>query len=173
MGEYLGDEAAPVASGVYTVGGVAAEGLLTPLGRQYLRETRPWLRFISIFVFVVVGLMVLVGGVMVLIGVVSAALPQATGAPEGFGAGAGLMGLLYLAIACLYLATGVALARYASALKRLEAAGDAASLEGALKCQKSFWRLVGIVTIAGILAMVLGLLIGMLVALLSPGPYRV
>ena len=172
MGDYLGDQGAAVA-GVETIAGVAVEGLLTPLSRQYLRETRPWLRFISIFVFVVVGLMVLAGGVMVLIGVVSVALPQAAGAPEGFGAGAGLMGLLYLALACLYLATGVALARYASAMKRLEAVGDAASLEAALRCQKSFWRLVGFLVIAGIAAMVLGVAIGIFAALMSSGPYRV
>ena len=171
MGEYAGDEPAAVAAGVDTIRGVAVEGLLTPLARQYLRETRPWMRFIAVVVFVVVGLTALAGGVMVLIGVASVALPN-TAAASGFGAGAALMGLLYLALACLYVAVGVILVRYGRALERLEAGGDPASLEGALKCQKAFWRLVGILTIAGFLAMVLGVLIGIFAAMMSSGPYR-
>ena len=42
---------------------------LTPRAQQYLDQTRPWVRFISILTFVWAGLMLVVGGGMLVISV--------------------------------------------------------------------------------------------------------
>jgi hypothetical protein len=55
-----------------------------------------------------------------------------------------------MALACVYIAPGLYLARYASAIKRLNVNSTAAGLEEALKHQKSFRRFIGIVTAIGL-----------------------
>jgi anti-sigma-K factor RskA len=56
------------------------------------------------------------------------------------------LALLYVALACVYIAPGLYLSRYANAIKRLKVNSTAAGLEEALKHQKSFWRFIGILT---------------------------
>ena len=48
-------------AGRAAVGGGAATVGLTPLAQQYLNETRPWVRFISVLTFVAAGFMLLAG----------------------------------------------------------------------------------------------------------------
>jgi len=124
---------------------------LTPLGQQYLDETRPWVRFMSIVTFAAAGLMVLVG-LGLLLAALAGGLSNGAAAP-GFPAGAlggGLFALVYLAMALFYIAPGLYLARYATAIRLLKVESESLRLEDALKHQKSFWRFVGILTAVGI-----------------------
>ncbi len=143
--------------------------VLTPLGRQYLDQTRPWVRFMSILIFVGAGFMALAGfGMMAL----STAGGLASRRSPVFGVIGGiLLGIFYLSMAGLYVAPGIFLHRFAGALKRLMATNTADALDDALKHQRSFWRFVGILSILGIIIAVVAvgaaIVVGVLGAMMS------
>lgn len=111
---------------------------VTPLMIEHLRATKPWVRFMSIMSFIGAGLMVLLGLFMIL-------MPIAPGM-KGFGVGP-IVGLIYIAMAAIYIAPAVFLHRFASAIGDLMVGGGDVALEAALGSQKSFWRFVGILTL--------------------------
>lgn len=105
-----------------------------------LRQTRPWVLFIGILGIIGAVLMVFVAIGMMAFGL----LGQGGGAP-GMPAGMGVgIGAVYLIMAFLYIAPSIYLIQYASHIKKLVASPSTASLEQALRAQKSFWRFVGI-----------------------------
>ena len=139
------------------IDGRALSASLTPLAQQYLDQTRPWVRFMSVVTFVSAGLTMVLGLVVLVFSMFSGA---AAGNGEELGAlgsavGGGLLALLYLVLACVYIAPGLYLARYASAITRLKSTPTAGGLEDALKHQKSFWRFVGILTVVGLVVAVI------------------
>jgi hypothetical protein len=142
---------------------------LTPIAQQYLDQTRPWVRLISILTFVTAGLMFLVG-----LGLLAFSLygGLATRNQEGLGAfgsaiGGGLIAVVYVMMALVYLAPGTYLFRYASAIARLRANADAKALEDALKHQKSFWRFAGIVTAISLVFAVVGVAVAIVVGVVA------
>jgi len=155
-----------------TDGGTPAASL-TPLAQQYLDQTRPWVRFMAILIFVSVGLMALVGISMLLVAVLGGFRAMGDGGPGPLGsaAGFGVMALVYVLLALVYVAPGLYLSRYATAIKRLNANSTAAGLEDALKHQKSFWRFVGILSVIGLavaaVVIVLGILAGVIAAMMA------
>ena len=102
-----------------------------------LRQTRPWVLFLSILGFIVTGLMVLFGVGFGLLG-------MAGGGGSAVGAG---MGLLYIAISAIYFFPALFLWRYGSRIGGLMAGGQVQDLENALEAQKSFWRFTGILMV--------------------------
>jgi len=153
--------------------GEVATAALTPQARQYLDQTRPWVRLMSIVTFASAGLMALLAFVMLVLGMAGGLGGGRRGelGPLGSAIGGGLVSLLYLSLACVYIAPGLFLSRYASAIKRLQTNCSAAVLEDALKHQKSFWRFIGILTIIGIIVgvivMGLAVLAGVIGAMMS------
>jgi Family of unknown function (DUF5362) len=152
--------------------GEAGTATLTPQARLYLDQTRPWVRFMSTVTFLSAGLMALLAFVMLVLGMAGGL----AGGDRGLGAlggaiGGGLIALLYLSLACVYIAPGLFLSRYASAIKRLQTNCSAAVLEDAIKHQKSFWRFIGILTIIGIvvgvIVMGLAVMAGVIGAMMS------
>ncbi len=122
---------------------------LTGQAMEYLCQTQPWVRFISILIFLSAALMALAGFAMM--AMMIAGGMTARGPVRGLGAIGGLAaGSFYLMLACLYIAPGVFLHRYAVAIKQLRAACTPEALEEALKQQRSFWRFVGILSAAGL-----------------------
>ncbi len=135
--------------------GITAEGVLSQLAQKYLGQTRPWVRFISVLVFAGAGLMVLAGAGMIALVAVGG---SAMGSRAGFGViSAVAVGFFYLMLACLYIAPGVFLHRYAAAIKTLQATCTAGALEDAFRHQRSFWRYVGILSAVALALTVLGL----------------
>ena len=111
---------------------------VTPLMIEHLRATRPWVKFLSIMMFISVGLCFL-GGLLMMI---------ASSSPVMRGAGLGpLIGLVYWVMGGLYLAPAVFLYRYASSIQDLLQGGGDIAMESALESQKSFWRFMGIMTL--------------------------
>lgn len=111
---------------------------VTPLMIEHLRATKPWVRLISIIMFISVGLMFL-GGVAIML------MPS----PMGMG-GAGfsaIIGILYILIGVLYIFPAYFLHQYASAINDFLNGGGDTAMETALGSQKSFWRFVGILTL--------------------------
>lgn len=161
MGEYPTDAVPGAESSVGATDGSAVVVGLTPLAQQYLDQTRPWVRFMSIVIFVMSGLMVLMGIGMLLVSMFGGFALRDTGASGVLGSAmvGGLLALLYVALACLYVVPGMHLARYASAIKLLKTNCDTGLLEDALKHQKSFWRFVGILTAIGLALAVVGMIL--------------
>jgi hypothetical protein len=132
---------------------------LTSEAQQYLNQTRPWARFVSIMMFIGSGFAALLGLGMIVLGAVGGFTPSGrTGSAMPFGSTIGLIpiGLFYLAMAVVfYLIPGVFLAQYAGAIRSLETNPSAEALETILKSQKTFWKYVGILIIVGLILTVL------------------
>jgi uncharacterized membrane protein len=107
----------------------------------------------SVMVFIGAGIAVIVAVVMLALAFGSS---EATNTPLMGTAGRSVTAVMYLAIALLYVAPGVFLSRYASAIGRLAQDRSVAALEDALEHQRSFWRYAGTLTLIGT---VLGILI--------------
>lgn len=112
---------------------------VTDLMVEHLRATKPWVRLISVVMFIMVGLMCLGGLFMML-------MPS----PAGMG-GAGffgpVIGIIYILFSGLYLFPAYFLHQYASSINDLVQGGGDSAMENALGSQKSFWRFVGILTL--------------------------
>ncbi len=111
----------------------------TPGMVQALRETKPWVRFLSILGFVGCGLMFLAGLVVAIAGAFT---------EDAFGGGFGaLLGLVYFVMGALWILPLVHLHKYANAITPVTQGAGANAIEGALARQRSFWRTVGIMTL--------------------------
>jgi|WetSurMetagenome_2_1015567.scaffolds.fasta_scaffold225251_2 hypothetical protein len=129
----------------------APPAALTVIAHQYLQQTRPWVRLMSVVTFIGAGLMAVVAGVMLLVGVMGGFAAR-NGAPSAMGGAVigVLTSVFYLVMAAIYVPPAIYLWKYASAIKRLQATADAATLEAALGHQKSFWKFAGICTAIGL-----------------------
>ncbi len=118
-----------------------------------LAATKPWVRFMSVLLFVGAGFILLIGLVMLLGGgamwtsVNGVKTTRSMGAPgmAGFMTGAAIV---YVLMAFLYIYPAVKLWKYASRIGDLLAAPSSLSLALALREQKSFWKFLGIMVIA-------------------------
>ena len=111
---------------------------VTPLMVDHLRATKPWVRLISVIMFISVGLMFLGGLAMMF-------MPSPAGM-RGFGFGP-IVGIFYFIIGGLYLAPAYFLHQYASSIQDFLQGGGDSAMETALGSQKSFWRFTGILTL--------------------------
>lgn len=106
-----------------------------------LKQTKPWVTFLSVMGFIGSGLMLLSGIFMMIAG---AFVPKSGPTPFS----PMLLGLFYLPMAFLYIYPSLKLWGYSSAIGRLLMQNSSANLEAALAQQKSFWKFLGILTIA-------------------------
>lgn len=158
MSQYPGDSIVEPQSGGGGAADTRAGDVLSQLTHQYLDQTRPWVRFMSILTFVAAGLMAVAGLGIIAIGMVGGLAAKEYGAE--FGAiGAAVVGLFYLLMAFLYTVPGVFLHRYAVAIRQLRATPTVGALEDALKHQKSFWRYVGILSAVAVAIVAIGVVL--------------
>jgi hypothetical protein len=128
--------------------GVTADIRLTSTAEQLLFQTRPWAVFMSVMMFIGAGFMVIIGMIISAMGIGLRAIPSGPGRFGAMGFGINiLLGVFYMVSGVLYIAPGVFLWRFASAIQNLEAARSPQALENALRNQKSFWCYAGILTI--------------------------
>lgn len=106
---------------------------------EALRQTKPWVRFISVLMFIALAFMILGALAMLVVGLVG------MGNRMGMGGGVpmALLSLVYVVGAILYAPPAVFLWKYASNIGSM-AQNQAWGMEQALKSQKSFWKYVGI-----------------------------
>jgi ABC-type lipoprotein release transport system permease subunit len=103
-----------------------AAGRITERAQRYLVETKPWVRFISVMIFIGAGFMVVAA--LAMFAFMSAG--RAIGGNRLAGVvGGSIAALVYVALALLYIAPGVFLSRYASAIERIAKDGSVAALE--------------------------------------------
>jgi len=101
-----------------------------------LRKTKPWVRFMSVMMFIGSAFMALGGAIM-----------MAAGAARAPGMPGAVFGLVYILMAILYIIPAVFLWRYADRIGSFMLRRTPAELTHALEAQKSFWKFVGILTL--------------------------
>jgi Family of unknown function (DUF5362) len=105
---------------------------------EHLKNTKPWVRLLSILGFIGAVLMLILGVVVIAGGSLVQGLTGDTGFPVA------ALGVIYLAAAFLYIAPSMYLWRYGKAIGVLLDSPRVRNLEEALGHQKSFWRFAGI-----------------------------
>lgn len=130
----------------YGTGDVIATGRAL----QFLSQTRPWVMFMAVLLFLGAALCLLAGAAMVFTG----SMVRNAGGTAAPGFGPDFMLILagiYVVLAIIYGLLGWYLVRFFSAIGRLTTTRQSVDLETAMKAQMQFWRVLGITTIAGIL----------------------
>ncbi len=127
-----------------TSGGSAGEDPQLDAAAQMLRQTKPWVRLISVMTFVGSAFMVLSGGFLLLASIAGLAGGPELGIPLNGGA---VIGVIYIVMSFLYILPAVYLWRYANRIGSFDLERSPRSLASALEAQKSFWRFCGIVMV--------------------------
>lgn len=133
-------------------------GPITPLMVEHLRGTKPWVRLMSVVLFITAAL-VFLGAVVILL------MPTGMGG-SGFSL---IIAVVYLALGALYLFPAYLLHQFASSIRNLEQGGGDVAMEEALRTQKSFWRFAGITTVVVICLYVIAIVFVMLGATMMSG----
>lgn len=121
----------------------SSDSVITEGVVRELAGTKPWVRFMSVLLFIGTGFLVLIALVMLLMG---GAMAQAAPSNPMFAGGMGaVIGGVYLAMALFYIYPGIKLWKYASRIGELVQSANAGSLEAALREQRKFWKFVGII----------------------------
>ena len=120
---------------------------------EYLRQTKPWVRFISILGFIGTAFLLL-AGLFLMVG--SGFLSSRFGSALG-GVPTALIGLIYVVLGALYIIPVVFLFRYATGIQKALTMDLISGMEDALRSQKSFWRFVGILMLILLILQVVAL----------------
>ena len=122
----------------------ASEAAVTAGVLQQLAGTKPWVRFISVLMFIGVGFMLL-GAV----GLIAAGSIGARNSNSGaFSAGMMFgMAVGYGIFAFLYIYPALKLWKYATRIGELAVSGSTMDLESALSEQRSFWKFIGVMAL--------------------------
>lgn len=112
-----------------------------------LAGTKPWVRFMSVLMFVGAGFMLLMAlGMLVAGGAIAATAKAGGGAlPPGMMSG---IAILYALLSVVYIYPALKLWKYATLIGALLISGSMIDLESALAQQRSFWKFIGIMVIA-------------------------
>lgn len=140
--------------------------VLTAQARQYLEQTRPWVRLMAIFGFIFGGLMVLGAVTMVLVGSLGQTPEDVAASPLGANATVAAS-LGYLLGAVLYGIPAIYLHRYARAIGRMAADDSGTAVEDALKQQRSFWRFAGLAALVTAVVAVLGFVAALILPVIA------
>ena len=132
---------------------------VTPVMVSHLEATKPWVRLMSIVLFVSVALMVLAGLVLML-------MPASTMGGVGMGP---MLGIFYLLLGGLYIFPAYFLHQFASSIRNFLNGGGDLAMEEALGSQKSFWRFVGILTLVFICLYAVVMVFAVLAAFVGMG----
>lgn len=107
-----------------------------------LAGTKPWVRLCSVIGFIGAGFMVL-GGIAMMIGG-AVGISQFSSSPGAPTAMFGVLGIVYIAMALLYIYPSIKLWSYGSRIVSLMSSRSEADLVAALHEQRAFWKFVGI-----------------------------
>lgn len=121
----------------FSAGSAVSQGVVAQLA-----GTKPWVRFISVLMFLGAGLMLILGVVMVLMGGVIASASN----NQMFAGGMGVvLAAIYIVMAAFYIYPALKLWKYANSIGALMSSGSVLDLETALSQQRSFWKFIGII----------------------------
>lgn len=148
-------DAAPLVTGAYRE--------VPPAIVEAMRQTRPWVLFLSILGFIGAGFLVLAGVLFAFLGAMGEQF-GAAGLFDGYGP---LVGLVYLVLGGAYVVPSWLLWRYAGSIGRFTTYGAMEQLAEAVVAQKSFWRFAGISSAVLIGLYVLAIGVGFMAAIIS------
>lgn len=140
-------------------------GGISPATLALLAGTKPWVRFMSVMLWIgivfMLGMALLMGGIM-LAGIPGSGLDKG---PMG-AVGVIVMVGMYSLLAFLYVYPAIKLWAYASRIAQLSATRTITDLDAALNEQRRFWKFVGVLTITLIClyvvaAVAIGVAVGM------------
>lgn len=121
----------------FSTGSAVSQGVVAQLA-----GTKPWVRFISVLMFLGAGLMLILGLVMVVMG---SAIASASN-NQMFAGGMGVvLAAVYIVMAAFYIYPALKLWKYANSIGALMSSGSVLDLETALSQQRSFWKFIGII----------------------------
>jgi hypothetical protein len=126
--------------------------VITPLSVEYLSDTAPWMKFISILGFVISGLMAVMSFVFL-------ATPTMIGLNF-------FVFIIYLVAAIVMFFPNLYLYNYASRIDEYCVSNNVDDIETAFEMQKKYWKYVGICAIIYIGFILIGLLFAVSGALL-------
>lgn len=112
-----------------------------------LLATRPWVRLMSVVMFIIAGFMLLAALAMLAVGFGGGRIGNLSG--SGLMAG---VALFYALFALLYIYPARKLWSYASAINQVASNQDSSSLHLALDHQRSFWKFTGLMVL-GLIAL--------------------
>jgi hypothetical protein len=134
---------------------LASQGLLTETMLFYLKGASPWLRFVGIAGFIMLGLYALIGLTMI-IGVRSFGSPI-PGWSGVLGAG---FGVFYLGAIALMFFPVLFIFQFGRKINSYVHTGNEEDLEQAFKNNKSFWKFMGILSIISLGFLAITILFG-------------
>jgi hypothetical protein len=140
---------------------------------EMLRQTRPWVVFMSVLAFVGSAFSLLLSLAMFAIGAaMPAGMKAAGGAAANIGGAMGavyaVLGLVYLPVAGMLIYQGIKLWQYGASIGALLGSRAPVDLEEALKHQKMYWKFTGIAYIV-IMALYVVFIVGAMVVGVAAG----
>lgn len=126
---------------------------------QQLAGTKPWVRLVSVMMFIGAALLLVLALVMGMMGGVIASAAKNPGFSGGMGVG---IAIVYGVMALFYIYPAIKLWKYASCIEILLNSAASFDLEMALSQQRSFWKFVGVITLV-ILALYALIFIGAII----------
>jgi hypothetical protein len=141
---------------------LATQGLLTETMLFYLKGASPWLRFVGIAGFIILGLYSLIGLTMI-IGI------QGLGSviPGFSGAAGAVFGVFYLGAIALMFFPVLFIFQFGRKIKSYVHTGNDDDLEQAFKNNKSLWKFTGILSIITLGFLAITLLFGGIAAIIA------
>lgn len=121
----------------YSSGSAVTQGVI-----QQLAGTKPWVRLISVLMFIGAGLMLLFALIFGVAGGFGAF--NSKGGPALFAGFPIVIAVFYAALSLLYIFPALKLWKYADWIARLMVSASTMDLEQALSQQRSFWKFIGI-----------------------------
>ena len=126
-----------------TSGGAAVA--VSPNTIAMLAGTKPWVRFLSVLMWISVGLMLIAAAGMGFVSTIGVAKSMSSG-PFG-GKQLIILAVLYGILAFVYIFPAIKLWKYANRIGSLGATRSVADLDAALNEQRSFWKFIGVMAI--------------------------
>jgi hypothetical protein len=129
---------------LYGAASGAGADAVSPGTIAQLAGTKPWVRFMSVLLWIGVAFMLLAGAGMGVVSVMGAG--KATTGPFG-GKELIFFAIIYGVMAFVYIFPAIKLWKYANRIGSLGASHSVADLDAALNEQRSFWKFIGVMTI--------------------------
>ena len=126
-----------------------------------MSQTKPWVRFISVMMFIGSGFMMLGGLGAIVVGLIGAGMGEVEAAFIPF------LGVLYIVMAFLYIVPASYLWSYATRIGVLQQQKSLGNLASSLEPQKSFWRFVGILMLVVLVLYAVFFAIAMILPLIA------
>jgi hypothetical protein len=138
---------------------VTGTATVTPMAIDMLRQTSPWVRIMSILMFIGAGFMLVAAALVLAVGLL--VKRRGGDVPPMF------LSCIYVPAALLYIAPAIFLWRFATHSKAFAITRHEQSLELALQAQKSFWKYVAITALIVIALYLLIIVVVIAIAILN------